>query len=90
MSYTNFADIKHSDWTLQLQCDQIVQFVKVLGNKISSKISRNDVQLLGLFFKTSLLGGKYCMGYFLGNFWKKLGYFFLQHLVTLLACHIHD
>ena len=24
----------------------------------------------------------YC-GYFLGNYWKKLGYFLIQHLVTL-------
>ena len=24
-----------------------------------------------------------CCGYFLANFWRKLGYFLLQHLVTL-------
>ena len=27
---------------------------------------------------------KNCIGYFLGNFWNKLGYFLLQHLVTLV------
>ena len=36
----------------------------------------------GLFWKTSLLY-KNCIGYFLGIFWKKMGYFLLQHLVTL-------
>ena len=50
--------------------------------KLSSKRSPNDWQLFGLFWKTSLLCKNY-IGYFLGNVWKKLGYFFLQHLVTL-------
>ena len=35
-----------------------------------------------LFSKTSLLS-KNCCCYFLGNFWKHLGNFLLQHLVTL-------
>ena len=45
------------------QCDQIGRFLKVLGNKISSKWSPNDCQLFGLFRKTSLLC-KNCILYF--------------------------
>ena len=41
----------------------------------------------GLFLKTSLLC-KNCIGYFFGNFWKKMGYFFLQHLVTLATTKV--
>ena len=48
----------------------------------SSKISSNDLQLFGLFWKTSLLC-KNCFSYFLGNVWKNLGYFLLQFLATL-------
>ena len=68
------------------QCDQIGRFLKVLGNRISSKRSRNDWQLFGLFWKISLWC-KNCIGYFLGNFWQKMGYFFLQHLATLNTSH---
>ena len=35
------------------QCDQIGRFLKVFGNKISSKRSPNDWQIFGLFWKTS-------------------------------------
>ena len=35
-----------------------------------------------LKWKETLLMLNYC-DYFLGNFWKKLGYFLVQHLVTL-------
>ena len=38
-----------------------------------------------LFWKTSLLR-KNCCGFCLGNFWNHLGYFLLQHLVTLNSC----
>ena len=41
-------------------------FLKVLGDKISSKRSQNCLCLFGLFWKTSLLC-KNCCGYFLGN-----------------------
>ena len=56
------------------QCDQIGRFLKVRDNKIASKRIPNDWQLFGLFWKTSLLCSN-CIGYFLENFWKKLGYF---------------
>ena len=57
------------------QCDQIGRFLKVLGNRKSSKRSPNDWQLFGLFWKTSLLC-KNCISYFLGNFWKNWATFF--------------
>ena len=63
------------------QCDQIGRFLKVLGDKICYKSSPNNYQIFGLFWKTSLLCKNWC-GYFLGNFWKHLVYFLLQHLVT--------
>ena len=70
-------------WSRIVNYDQIGRFLKVLGNKIYSKRSPKDWQLFGRFRKTSLLC-KNCIGYFLGNFWKKLGYFLLQHLVTMI------
>ena len=36
---------------LQLECDQIGQFLKLIGNNLSSKRSPNDWQLFGLFQK---------------------------------------
>ena len=46
-----------------------------------AKLNRN---ILGFIEKTKLLG-KNCCIYFLVNFWKHLGYFLFQHLVTLLS-----
>ena len=60
------------DWTIFEKSRQI----NLLQNK--PKWSTTFWAIL----KTSLLC-KNCIGYFLGNFWKKLGYFFLQHLATL-------
>ena len=57
------------------QCDQIGRFLKVLCNKISSKTSN----FFGYFEKPH---------YFLGNFWKHLGYFLLQYLVILMLTKI--
>ena len=65
------------------QCDQIGLFLKVLGDKIRNKGSLGDWQLLGQGWKTSLFVQNCCC-YFLGNFRKHLGYFLLQHLVTLI------
>ena len=62
------------------------RFLKVLGDTFSNKNSTNYLQLFGPFWKTSLLC-KNCCGYFLGNHWKHLGYFLLQHLVTLFSSH---
>ena len=67
----------------RVQCDQIGQFLNILGDKFSNKSSPKSKQLFGLFVITSLLCKNYC-GYFLGNFWKHLGYILLQHLVTLV------
>ena len=61
------------------QCDQIGQFFKVLGNKVPCKSSPN-IQL----WKMELFTLNWC-GYFLCNFCRKLGYFLLQHLVTLVV-----
>ena len=64
------------------QCDQIGRFLKNLGDKISYKSSPNDWKLFVQLKKNLLFCKNYCC-YFLGNFWKHLGYFLLQHLVTL-------
>ena len=41
------------------------------------------VMIFGLKWKATLFMLN-CCSYFLGNFWKKLGYFFISHLVTLV------
>ena len=66
------------------QRDQMGRFLKVLSQNISSKSSPNYLQLFGLSWKTSLLN--LCC-YFLGKFYKHLGHFLLQHLVTLIETH---
>ena len=58
-----------------VQCDQIGRFLKVLGNRLSCKISPNDWKVFGLFWKTSLLL-KTALPTFLGNFWKNFATFF--------------
>ena len=50
------------------QCDQIGRFLKVFGNKNSSKRSPNDWPLVGLSWKTSLLC-KNCIA----TFWTTFG-----------------
>ena len=75
--------------TACLQCDQIGLFMRILGDKISDKISNKmspkDWQCFGLFCKNLTLLCKNCCGYFWGCF-GKVWAFILQHLVTLLAC----
>ena len=55
------------------QCDHNRRFLKVLGCKFSFK---------RLLWKASFLS-KICCGSLLGNYWKSLGYFLFQHLITL-------
>ena len=55
------------------QCDHNRRFLEVLGCKFSYK---------RLLWKASFLS-KICCGSLLGNYWKSLGYFLFQHLVTL-------
>ena len=64
------------------QSDQIGRFLKVLGDKFSYKRSPNVCWLVGLFWKHTFSLINWC-SYFLGNFWKFLGYFIFQRLVTL-------
>ena len=63
------------------QCDQIVHFLMFLVKNFLTKVAQMIGNILGNF-KTSLLY-KNCCCYFLGIFWKHLGYFLLQLLVTL-------
>ena len=63
-----------------IQCDQIGQLLKVLGNKILAKVALIFCNNFGNCKKT-LFMLNWC-GYFMGNFWRQLGYFSLQHLVT--------
>ena len=65
------------------QCGQIGRFFKVLVNKFSYKSRPN---ILGHFLGYSdkrHFKVKNCCDYYLGNFWKNLGYFLLLRLVTL-------
>ena len=72
-----------------LHCDQIGRFLEFLGNKFITKVTQMFDDFWGScenhwFFKSNGLG------YFLGNFWKNLGYSLFQHLVTLrLPCTIN-
>ena len=68
------------------QCDQIGQFLKSLGDKFSLKSSQNLWKLFGLQWKASYCSENY-RGSFWGKFWKILGYFLFQHMVTL-ARHV--
>ena len=65
--------------TACLQCDQIGLFMRILGDKISDKISNKmspkDWQCFGLFCKNLTLLCKNCCGYFWGCFWKGLGFY---------------
>ena len=54
----------------------------ILGDKFSYKRSPNVCWLVGLFWKHPFSLINWC-SYFLGNFWKFLGYFIFQRLVTL-------
>ena len=64
------------------QCDQIWRFLKVFGDRFSYKSSSNVCWIFGLFWKHPFSSINCCI-YLLGNFWKLLGYFIFQHLVTL-------
>ena len=78
----------HDQFLFYGQCDQIGRFLKVLGNKITSEGSINDCQLFGLFWKTSLLFKTLKLHWLrFGQLLEKLGYFLLQHLVTLFMAH---
>ena len=65
------------------QSDKIGQFLKFFATKFLAKEAQMMANFLGNFEKPHSYE-KNCIGYFLGNFWNKLGYFLLQHLVTLV------
>ena len=58
-------------------------FWKSLGDIFSLKISQKWWLLFGLKWEASFFSKNY-RGSFLGDFWTNLGYFLLQHLVTLV------
>ena len=60
---------------------------KFVATKFLAKEAPYYLQRFGLFWKSSLLCNN-CIGYFWGNFWKKLGHFLLQHLVTLAVANL--
>ena len=64
------------------QCDLIGWFLKVFGNKSNPK----RLVTFGLIWKGKFC--KNCCGYYLGNFWKRLGNFLTQpsgHTVATLS-----
>ena len=68
-----------------LQCDQIGQFFKVFVRNFTLKVAQTYWDFLDFFKKHHFLILN-CGGYFLGNFFKSLGYFLFQNLVTLNIC----
>ena len=71
-------------WTVT-QCDQIGRFLKVRGCKVPcAKVAQIFINIFRLLCKMAFFMLNWC-GYFLGSFWRKLGCFLLQHLVTLLS-----
>ena len=67
-----------------LQCDKVLAF---LGNKFYYWCGQNVWWLFGQWWKTLLFKSNW-RGYILGNFWKNLGYFLFQHLVTLVLSNV--
>ena len=61
-------------------------FLNFRETKIFTKVAKMIGNFLGYFEKTSLFCNHCCI-YFLGNFWENLGYFLLQHLVTLVTLY---
>ena len=57
-------------------------FLNILATKFPAKMPQKFAKHFGLFWKMAFLN-KNCGGYLFSNFWWKLGYFLLQHLVTL-------
>ena len=57
---------------------------KFFGTKFLSKVAQIFSNNFGLLWKIELFTLHWC-GYFLGNFCRKLGYFLLQDLVTLIT-----
>ena len=73
------------DWLQVGNCSvtRLADFWKFSMTNIHAKV----VQMLGkfwCFFETQLLS-KACCCHFLANFWKKLGYFLFQNLVSLFG-----
>ena len=64
-------------------CGQIGRLLKVLENKIPRKCSPNNWQHFKAIVKNGTFNFK-LINIDLGNSWRILGYFLLQHLVTLL------
>ena len=70
-----------------IQCDQIGRFRKFLMTNTHAKVAQMLSEFLG-FLKIPF-STKAWNCYFLGNFWKKkLGYFLIQHIVTLLMNNV--
>ena len=63
-------------------------FSKGLDDKFTYKSSPKISWLFGLFEKPCFLSKSYCNN-FLGNFWKKIKIFLLQHLVPLVYTLLH-
>ena len=68
------------------QCDQIGRFFKfVVTNLLTTKVAQ-ILRDCFTFSKNIILNKKLLLP-LLGNFWGNLGYFVLQHLVTLTMEH---
>ena len=75
-----------SSWS-SISVTRLGDFLKFLVTKFTTKVAQIISNFLVYFLKTSLLC-KNCCGYFLGNLSKHLGYFLLQHLVTLSTFNV--
>ena len=66
------------------QCDQIGHLFESSWWHGFFQSNPNEWWIFGLQRKATFLVLSYC-DYFLGNFWKKLGYFLIYHLIALIA-----
>ena len=66
------------------QCDQIGQFIKVLGSKFPYIKDTNYLEKFWSTFKNITFWVNIAVVTFMGNFCRHLGYFYFQHLVTLV------
>ena len=67
------------------QGDQIGRFRKFLARNIVTKVVKILCGFWGYYENATYHVNTAEFTYFLGNFWKHLGYFLLQHLVALAA-----
>ena len=84
-----FWDIFLQFFLLPSSVTRLGDFLKFLVIWLLYKVAQKAWWILGLKWNATLFMLNSC-DYFLGNIWKNLAYFLIQHLVTLLPSHMPD